>query len=98
MHMHRDIYDESHELYRQTVREFISREVTPHYEAWESAGMLDRQVFKAACAAGIYGLEIPERFGGAAECRTIATAVSYARRWREPGPLPSVSALAIRTI
>ena len=63
--MHRDIYDESHELYRQTVREFISREVTPHYEAWESAGMLDRQVFKAACAAGIYGLEIPERFGGA---------------------------------
>ena len=65
--MHRDIYDESHELYRQTVREFISREVTPHYEAWESAGMLDRHVFKAACAAGIYGLEIPERFGGAEE-------------------------------
>ena len=62
--MQRDIYDESHELYRQTVREFIVREVAPNYEAWESAGMIDRQVFKAGCAAGIYGLEIPERFGG----------------------------------
>ncbi|EHB56500.1 Long-chain-acyl-CoA dehydrogenase [Mycolicibacterium rhodesiae JS60] len=64
--MQRDIYDESHELYRQTVREFIVREVTPNYEAWESAGMIDRRVFKAGCAAGIYGLEIPERFGGSA--------------------------------
>jgi len=62
--MQRDIYEDEHELYRQTVREFIAREVSPHYEAWEQAGRLDRQVFKSAAAAGIYGLEIPQRFGG----------------------------------
>ncbi len=62
--MQRDIYDEEHQLYRETVREFIAREVTPKYEEWEKAGVIDRSVFKSAVAAGVYGLEVPQRFGG----------------------------------
>lgn len=63
--MQRDIYTEEHELYRETVRAFIAREVSPRYDAWEKAGMIDRSLFRSAVAAGIYGLEVPERFGGA---------------------------------
>ncbi|AFR48199.1 Acyl-CoA dehydrogenase [Gordonia sp. KTR9] len=38
--------------------------MTPYYDEWESAGQIDRKVFRAATESGIYGLEIPEEHGG----------------------------------
>ncbi|RZK59369.1 MAG: hypothetical protein EOP27_00215, partial [Rhodococcus sp. (in: high G+C Gram-positive bacteria)] len=32
------IYEDVHEQYRDTVRTFIKREVTPHYARWEEEG------------------------------------------------------------
>ncbi|MFE0748334.1 acyl-CoA dehydrogenase family protein [Gordonia sp. NPDC058843] len=65
--MSRAIYEEVHEQYRDSVKTFIKREITPHYGRWEAEGGIDMSAFAAAIDAGIYGLEIPEKFGGPGE-------------------------------
>jgi alkylation response protein AidB-like acyl-CoA dehydrogenase len=63
----RALYEPDHEAYRETVREFLVREVVPHQHDWDNRHMIDRAVFVRAAKAGIYGLQIDERFGGAGE-------------------------------
>jgi alkylation response protein AidB-like acyl-CoA dehydrogenase len=65
--MRRNLYHEDHEAYRETVREFLAREVVPHHEDWERERWIDRAVFARAAKAGIYALQIPEQYGGANE-------------------------------
>ncbi|MGW5106084.1 acyl-CoA dehydrogenase family protein [Nocardia sp. NPDC004123] len=63
--MHRHLFDDDHEQYRTTVRSFVESEVVPNYPRWEAERLIDRSVMRAAANYGIYGLEIPEEFGGA---------------------------------
>lgn len=65
--MRRELYTDDHEQYRATVREFLAREVEPHYLDWERAGGIDPAVFRTAAEAGVYALAVPEEFGGAGE-------------------------------
>ncbi|RHW25738.1 acyl-CoA dehydrogenase [Nocardioides immobilis] len=65
--MERTLFTEDHEAYRETVREFVAREVTPRHDKWEEARWIDRDVFPAAAAAGVYALQVPEKYGGAGE-------------------------------
>ena len=60
----RSIYDQEHEDLRSTVRAFIQSEVTPHVEAWETAGIIDRSMWLAAGKAGLLGINAPEDLGG----------------------------------
>jgi alkylation response protein AidB-like acyl-CoA dehydrogenase len=61
------LYGPDHEAYRETVREFLAREVVPYQHDWDRQHMIDRAVFARAAKAGVYGLQIDERFGGAGE-------------------------------
>jgi alkylation response protein AidB-like acyl-CoA dehydrogenase len=61
----RSLFEGDHELYRQTVRQFLAKEVEPYYEQWEQATLIDRQVWRAAGYAGLLGLSVPEEYGGA---------------------------------
>jgi alkylation response protein AidB-like acyl-CoA dehydrogenase len=65
--MLRALYDDDHEVYRETVREFLAREVVPHQHDWDDARWIDRTVYTRAAKAGLYGLQIDERFGGSGE-------------------------------
>ena len=65
--MLRHLYDADHEAYRETVREFLSREVVPYQQDWDDTRWIDRTVYARAAKAGIYGLQIDERFGGSGE-------------------------------
>ena len=65
--MRRTLYGPDHEAYRETVREFLAREVVPYQHDWDRQHMIDRAVFARAAKAGIYALQIDERFGGAGE-------------------------------
>lgn len=65
--MQRDLYGPDHDTYRETVREFLAREVVPHQQDWDRDRWIDRSVFARAAKAGIYALQIDERFGGAGE-------------------------------
>jgi alkylation response protein AidB-like acyl-CoA dehydrogenase len=63
----RTLYGADHEAYRETVREFLSREVVPHQDDWDRKHWIDREVFARAAKAGIYALQIDEQYGGANE-------------------------------
>ncbi len=57
-------FNESHEMFRKTVRQFLARELTPFVEDWEEARVPDRSFWRKAGAAGILGAGLPEAYGG----------------------------------
>lgn len=65
--MKRTLYEADHEAYRETVREFLAREVEPHKDEWDRQHWIDREVFARAAKAGIYALQVDEAYGGAGE-------------------------------
>lgn len=65
--MQRSLYEADHEAYRETVREFLAREVVPHQHDWDRDRWIDRAVFGRAAKAGVYALQIGEQYGGAGE-------------------------------
>ena len=58
------IYDETHELFRDSFRSFVQAEMAPRREEFEAAGIMDRQVYAAAGKHGFTGMAVPERYGG----------------------------------
>jgi long-chain-acyl-CoA dehydrogenase len=60
----RTIYDSDHEAFRDSVREFLDREVKPHLEEHAEAHAMPREMWLAAGKQGFLGLEIPEQYGG----------------------------------
>ena len=60
----RAVYNQEHEQFRDAVRGFIKAEITPHFEAWEKAGKVDRSFWTAGGAAGLLCPQLPEQYGG----------------------------------
>jgi alkylation response protein AidB-like acyl-CoA dehydrogenase len=61
----RSIFTEEHELFRQSVRRFLARDVEPHYLDWEKSGMVPRSFWQGAAEAGLLCPAVPEEYGGA---------------------------------
>jgi alkylation response protein AidB-like acyl-CoA dehydrogenase len=62
--MRRTIFDDEHDALRSAFRRFLDKEVVPNVAAWEAAGIVDRDLFRAAGAAGFLGMAAPTEFGG----------------------------------
>ena len=62
--MQRTVMEPEHELFRESVQHFYDTEIAPNLEEWESAGIVDKAMFRKAGAAGLLGMAIPEEFGG----------------------------------
>ena len=60
----RSIFSEEHEMWRQTVRKFVEKEIVPYHEQWEKDGIVPRELWLKAGAAGLLGCTVPEEFGG----------------------------------
>jgi alkylation response protein AidB-like acyl-CoA dehydrogenase len=60
----RQLYDDTHELFRESFRSFVHREMKPHLEKWERDGIVDRDLFRKAGEAGFLGMAVPESLGG----------------------------------
>jgi acyl-CoA dehydrogenase len=52
------------ETFRDTLRAFVAREITPYVNAWDEAETFPRELYRKAAAIGLLGLGYPERFGG----------------------------------
>ncbi len=65
--MKRAIYDEDHEAFRGSVREFLERSVIPHVDEHAASKALPREFWLEAGKQGLLGLEIPETYGGQLE-------------------------------
>ena len=62
--MQRTIFTEDHEAFRDAVRQFIAKEITPNLPDWEAAGFIPRDFYKKTAEIGINGLQVPEQYGG----------------------------------
>lgn len=62
--MEQHLYEPVHEDFRSLCREFLAREAVPHHERWEAAGIVDRDVWRKAGAAGLLGMDVDEEYGG----------------------------------
>ena len=62
--MQRKHYDAEHIAFADAVRNFLDKEVVPHYLEWERDGITPREVFDAAGRNGFLGMAIPEQYGG----------------------------------
>ena len=60
----RTLFDGDHDLFRDSVRSFVEKEIVPNAEEWERDGVVDKAMFRKAGANGFLGMEIPEEYGG----------------------------------
>ena len=59
--MKRLIFDEDHEMFRESVRRFMQSEVAPHAEAWREAGICDKSAFLKAGEQGLLCMWVDEK-------------------------------------
>ena len=62
--MRRTIFDEEHDMFRESVRSFIDKEVVPNHEKWEHDGKINKEMFQKAGSLGFLGMAVPEGYGG----------------------------------
>jgi acyl-CoA dehydrogenase len=53
-----------HEAFRDTVRNFVAREIAPHVHAWDEEQTFPRELYAKAASIGLLGLGYPEAYGG----------------------------------
>lgn len=57
-------YSDEHRIFRQMLRKFLEREVIPHVEEWEEAGIVPRSAWKKMGEQGFLCTAVPEEYGG----------------------------------
>jgi len=62
--MERELYTDDHEQFRDVVREFVEREVSPNLEKWDAQRSTGRDVWLAAGRQGVVGISGPAEYGG----------------------------------
>jgi alkylation response protein AidB-like acyl-CoA dehydrogenase len=62
--MRREHFTEDHELFRESFRTFVEREMVPHHLEWNREGIVSRDLFATAGEAGFLGMAVPEEYGG----------------------------------
>jgi acyl-CoA dehydrogenase len=60
----RTLFSAEHEAFRDTARRFITREIVPHHAEWEKAGVVPRELWLKAGAAGLLCCDVPDTYGG----------------------------------
>ncbi|MEN6320962.1 MAG: acyl-CoA dehydrogenase family protein [Syntrophaceae bacterium] len=57
-------FTSSHEIFRNTVRQFIEKEVAPHAEEWEKNQRIPRSIWSRMGELGFLGINYPDTYGG----------------------------------
>jgi acyl-CoA dehydrogenase len=78
-------YDDTHEAVTDSVRSFVSREIMPHVDEWESKGELPRDLHRKASEAGLIGLGYPTEYGGSGEDFDIFHSLVQSEELCRPG-------------
>lgn len=60
----RNLFSEEHDIFRESCRRFVEKEVTPHHRQWEKDGVVSREFWQKAGEAGMLCANIPEEYGG----------------------------------
>jgi alkylation response protein AidB-like acyl-CoA dehydrogenase len=57
-------FTEEHQMFRESLKDFLQKEVVPHIEKWEKTGTVERFIWKKFGDMGFFGLAYPEAYGG----------------------------------
>ncbi len=57
-------FTEDHQIFRQSVRQFMQKEVLPNIEQWEEDKKLPREIWRKMGEMGYLGIGFPEAYGG----------------------------------
>jgi len=57
-------FTEEHEVFRESFKDFLKKEVVPHIDKWEKTGNIDRFIWRKFGDMGYFGLSYPEEYGG----------------------------------
>lgn len=57
-------FTEEHEMFRQSIQDFLKQEVVPHLNKWEEEGKIDHEVYRKMGEMGFLGLDTAEAYGG----------------------------------
>ena len=57
-------FTEEHQLFRNSLKYFLQKEVVPHIEKWEKTGTIERFIWKKFGEMGYFGLATPEAYDG----------------------------------
>jgi len=63
--MNRNLFNEEHEIFRDSVRSFMQNEVRPNSDRWHEQGIVDREAFLKAGEMGLLLMWADEKYGGA---------------------------------
>ena len=63
--MERSLFSEEHEIFRTNFRQFVETRVVPKQAKWRSQGVVDREIWHEAGAAGFLCPWLEEEYGGA---------------------------------
>jgi alkylation response protein AidB-like acyl-CoA dehydrogenase len=93
--MQRTLYEPEHEDFRDSVRTFIAKKMTPSYPEWERAGIVPRALFTMAGELGVFAA-VPEQYGGAgvSDFRYNAVFLEEAAR---AGVVPAAAGLTVQS-
>lgn len=69
-------------MFRETVRAFIAKNVTPFHAQWEKDGMVSREVWRQAGEMGLLCFDVPEQYGGAGISDFRYNAIVAEELWR----------------
>lgn len=62
--MRADLLTNEHLMFRDAFRRFAAKEITPHHPQWEKDGLVPRDLWQKAGAAGFLCMDVPETYGG----------------------------------
>ncbi len=57
-------FTEEHHLFRESLKNFLNKEVVPHIEKWEKTGTIERFIWEKFGEMGFFGINYPEAYGG----------------------------------
>ncbi len=60
----REYFNESHQIFRQSVRRLVAEKILPHIDEWEEQGSFPRSLYNEVAEQGWLGLGFDEKYGG----------------------------------
>jgi acyl-CoA dehydrogenase len=64
MYMGRNLFSEEHEIFRDSFKKFLAKEVTPFIEKWEEDGIVPREMWNRLGDNGFLCPWLDEKYGG----------------------------------
>ena len=53
-----------HEIFREQVRNFVTKELNPHMDQWEEEQLFPKSLYRRMGELGFLGIRYPEKYGG----------------------------------